>query len=462
MKRNRRLDIIEEDRAQTAAEHSERPHAASPATVDPSLNRRNDGPYQTHTPHVVGARPNEDTVSLNQRRANWGNLLWSDFTAQQPHSLVGSLTSVIAPGPRSERRATDTAFAAEPPLLPWPRGPLSDFVITTFGSRSGSVGLSPPITLDDPLDDDDFQLALYLCYELHYRDVANADLEWDPVLLSFRAELERVFVYRLRQFECPSSRGSGSLAASLDAMVEDVKVLDIGEYLELHATLDQLRAYCVHRSVSFLKCGDANSFGIARLKGGAKAAMAKIQFAEMGYGDASSMNSSHFAATMMALDLDPRHGAYVGHLPAASLAQMNLESLFGLHRRWRGALVGAVAVNKLSSVDLMDHCLHAMFRLDGSIAGANYFTNRMNSDAIHAFIARDQLVAGLVATDPEMSNDVLFGATAQLRLEENFERHALDAWSRGHSSLLPWGTHANGDVPHTVLTRRATTPSYES
>jgi len=299
---------------------------------------------------------------------------------------------------------------------------------------------SPAIDIDDPLDDDDFQLALYLCYELHYRDVTSADLEWDPVLLQFRSELERVFIYRLRQFACVSSRDSESLMATLDAMVEGTTTLDIGEFLEIHATLDQLREYCVHRSISFMKSGDANSFGIARLKGRAKAAMAKIQFAEMGYGDAKSMNSSHFAATMAALDLDPRHGAYVGQLPAASLAQVNLESLFGLHRRWRGALVGAVAVDKLSSVDLMDHCLHAMFRLDGSVAGANYFKHRLNSDAIHAFIARDQLVAGLVATDPGMADDVLFGATAQLRLEENFTLHALDAWSQGRSSLLPLAT----------------------
>jgi len=455
MKRNRRLDVIEENRAKNVAEHSERPHELPSAGTDSSANRRTNGPYQTHTPHVVGMRAEEDTTSLHQRRAGWGNLLWSDFTSQQPRHLDNSLSSVPVSTPRTERRSTDATPEGTQPLLPWPRGPLSDFVISTFGSRSDSVGLSPPIALNDPLDDDDFQLALYLCYELHYRDVANVDLEWDPVLLSFRAELERVFVYRLRQYECASSHEPSSLAKSLEEMVEDIKVRDIGEYLELHATLDQLREYCVHRSASFLKCGDANSFGIARLKGGAKAAMAKIQFAEMGYGDSGSMNSSHFAVTMMALDLDPRHGAYVGHLPAASLAQVNLESLFGLHRRWRGALVGAVVVNKLSSVDLMDHCLHAMFRLDGSVAGANYFNNRMNADAIHAFIARDQLIAGLVATDPEMANDVLFGATAQLRLEENFAQHALNAWSQDHSSLLPWGMPAHGDVPHTVINRRS-------
>lgn len=457
MRRNRRLDALEENYATSVAENSERPHPVPPVEADASAQRQSGGPYPAHTSHVIGTRTGEDIASLRERRANWGNLHWSDFTVQQPHNALSTGGSADARTERTEWRASDVADGAEPPLLPWPRGPLSDFVITTFSSHSDSVGLSPHVVLDDPLVDDDFQLALYLCYELHFRDVARTDLEWDPTLLSFRAELERVFVYRLRQFDCASSAHSTALGVSLDELLESADNRGIGEYLELHATLDQLREYCVHRSASCLKSGDANSFGIARLKGGAKAAMAKMQFADMGYGDARSMNSTHFAATMMALELDPRHGAYVGHLPAASLAQVNLESLFGLHRRWRGALVGAVVMNKLSSVDIMDHCLHAMFRLDGSVAGANYFSNRMNADAIHAFIARDQLVAGLVATDPQIADDVLFGATVQLRLEENFARHALDSWSAGRSSLLPWGTEAHDDVPHSVVVRRTTT-----
>jgi hypothetical protein len=42
------------------------------------------------------------------------------------------------------------------------------------------------------LSDDDLHLALYLCYELHYRGLAGVDVgwEWDPALLSFRAQLE--------------------------------------------------------------------------------------------------------------------------------------------------------------------------------------------------------------------------------------------------------------------------------
>ena len=62
-----------------------------------------------------------------------------------------------------------------------------------FDNRRAALGPTPPVAVVDALADDDLQLALYLCYELHYRGLAGADAdwEWDPALLGFRAELER-------------------------------------------------------------------------------------------------------------------------------------------------------------------------------------------------------------------------------------------------------------------------------
>ena len=47
----------------------------------------------------------------------------------------------------------------------------------------------------DPLVDDDLQLALYLCYELHYRGLPGVDArwEWEPSLLALRREWEELF-----------------------------------------------------------------------------------------------------------------------------------------------------------------------------------------------------------------------------------------------------------------------------
>ena len=80
-----------------------------------------------------------------------------------------------------------------PPALPSPRGVLSESV--TDALRDPPHGLSiEPDAADDVLGED-FQLALYLLYELHYRSFAGVDdgWEWEPTLLRERARLETAF-----------------------------------------------------------------------------------------------------------------------------------------------------------------------------------------------------------------------------------------------------------------------------
>ena len=48
--------------------------------------------------------------------------------------------------------------------------------------------------------DDDFQLALWACYELHYRgfDDVHENWQWHPAVIAFLGELERRWVASLR------------------------------------------------------------------------------------------------------------------------------------------------------------------------------------------------------------------------------------------------------------------------
>jgi hypothetical protein len=74
--------------------------------------------------------------------------------------------------------------------LPEVRGPFS---ATACALLNGSASAQPTTSLvvENATDDDDLQLALYLCYEMHYRGIEGVDdrAEWDPKVLSFRAEL---------------------------------------------------------------------------------------------------------------------------------------------------------------------------------------------------------------------------------------------------------------------------------
>ena len=51
------------------------------------------------------------------------------------------------------------------------------------------------------------------------------------------------------------------------------------------------------------------------------------------------------------LGLDDSYGACVGRLPGVTLAGVNLMSFFGLHRRWRGAIVGHLALFEMTSTE---------------------------------------------------------------------------------------------------------------
>ena len=73
------------------------------------------------------------------------------------------------------------------PALPPARGATSAFLIDAL--RRAPHALEPfarPPVEGDPLADDDLQLALYLCYELHYHGLDGVDerWEWEPSLLA--------------------------------------------------------------------------------------------------------------------------------------------------------------------------------------------------------------------------------------------------------------------------------------
>jgi hypothetical protein len=332
---------------------------------------------------------------------------------------------------------TNAARSSDWPVLPWARGPLSAAVISALQRPPGTFGPTPPISGIDALSDDDFSLALYLCYEVHYRAVTDAGWEWDPGLLTFRAELERAFVERLRdEVVDPRSRFPYEVVSALDELIRAAPGPSLSRYLLESGTLDQLREFCMHRSAYQLKEADPHTFGIPRLTGEAKAAMVEIQFEEYGSGVAAAMHSHLFGETMNALGLDPSYGSYVEVLPAATLATVNLVSMFALHRRWRGALVGHLAVFEMTSVEPMARYSRALARFGIGPEGRRFYDVHVTADERHAVIARDRMVAGLIGAEPELSADLLFGAAAVLMLEQRFASHLLDAWANNRSSLV--------------------------
>ena len=323
------------------------------------------------------------------------------------------------------------------PGLPQPRGPLSEILLDHLTRPPHALPPAPEGAVDHWADDD-LQLALYLCYELHYRGFEGVDprWEWHPDLLAFRSRLEDAFEAGLTELALvPTAPRTGCVESDLWSLVENARGPSLSGYVCERATLEQVRELAVHRSAYQLKEADPHTWAIPRLAGGSKAAMVQIQADEYGGGVEADMHASLFAVTMAELDLDPRYGAYLDWIPGPTLATVNLISLFGLHRRLRGALVGHLAVFEMTSVGPMGRYDAALARLGIGSRGRRFYQVHVEADVHHQHVASSDLAGRLGRDEPELADDILFGAQALMAVERQFSEHVLGCWAAGQPSL---------------------------
>ncbi len=323
--------------------------------------------------------------------------------------------------------------------LPSPRGPLSEQLFEALaGPVVEPLATPPAVDCDDPIADEDLQLALYVAYELHYTAIRGVDerWEWSPSLLSFRAALERPFEAAVAELVPPAEAAElESVGAALQRIAAEDPGPPLSRYLETQGTREQMLEHVVHRSAYQLKEADPHSWAIPRLSPRPKAAMLEVQFDEYGGGRAERMHSVLFAKAMAALGLDPEYGAYLDRWPGVTMATVNLLTGFGLHRRRRGAAVGHLAAFELTSSIPNRRYGNALRRLGCGDQVTHFYDEHVEADAVHENIAAWDLAGGLAADEPEVAADILFGARALLRVEARWARHLMDAWEGGGSSL---------------------------
>jgi hypothetical protein len=338
--------------------------------------------------------------------------------------------------------ATPAADPTPPParrtVPPQARGPASAILLDVLRRPPGTPMPLPVPRTADPLADDDLQLALYLCYELHYGALDGVDdrWEWDPGLLAFRAVLERAFERALRDAVRPPAAPPDGVGAALHALVAADDGPPLSRFVETRASAQQVRELVVHRSAYQLKEADPHSWAIARLSGPPKAALVEVQADEYGGGRAERIHATLFAKAMRALDLDPAYGAYLERLPGITLATVNLMSLCGLHRRLRGAIVGHLAAFEMTSSLPNRRYGNGLRRLGfDTVDATDFFDEHVEADAVHEQVAAWDLAGGLAAAEPELTPQIMWGAAALLAVEARWARHLLGAWERGESSL---------------------------
>ena len=327
--------------------------------------------------------------------------------------------------------------------LPTPRGPLSaalaDDLRAGRGVSAGTAELAASVAGEStgPLTDDDLQLTLAVCYELHYRGFDDVDdrWEWDPELLRLRAVLEARHTAALREAVSPVEVTAEPVDRQLTAVIAADDGPSLSRYLARSGSLEQWREYLALRSVYHLKEGDPHTWAIPRISGRSKAAMVEIQADEYGGGSPQRMHSQLFADLMRDLGLDDSYGALWDDAPAVAFASVNTMSLFGLHRRWRGACLGHLAAVEMTSSEPSRRYASGLRRLGFDERTTVFYDEHVEADAVHEQIASVDMCGSLVAEDPALTADVLFGAQCSLALDGLTAHHLLGAWEAGRSGL---------------------------
>ncbi|MBV9089060.1 MAG: iron-containing redox enzyme family protein [Mycobacteriaceae bacterium] len=328
------------------------------------------------------------------------------------------------------------ASTSAEPTLPRPLGPLSAAVLGQLAGTPSMAAVAAPVGDWDPYGLD-LQLALYTCYELHYRGFAGVDAawEWHPPLLALRAQLEDTFIDQVRR-DVGDVGGSDTAAAEMAALsVEPVDGEGPSYYLRDEGTWEQMCEYFVHRSLYHLKEADPHAWAIPRLTGQAKASFVAVEFDEYGGGRGEHVHQQLYADLLAAAGLDDSYLGYLDAVPGATLATVNLMSYFGLHRSMRAAAIGHFAATEITSSPGSRRLVDALERMGAPPACIRFYHEHVEADAVHEQIVRSDVVGDLVAREPHLDRMVVFGMRARDVVENRLADHIMARWRAGQTSL---------------------------
>ena len=221
----------------------------------------------------------------------------------------------------------------------------------------------------------------------------------------------------------------GDVADQLFELIAADSAPSAASFLHRDASRDQMLDFLRERSVQQLKESDPQSFALPRIDGPAKVALAELQYDEYGGGRPERLHSTMYADALTAAGLDSGYGAYIDEVSALSLAAANVMSLFGLNRRLRGAAMGHLAAFEATSSVPCRKIALGIERIGLPDAVAAYFHEHVEADAVHEQVAAHDICGAMVADDPTLHDDVLFGAASCLHLSALSGHELLQRWT---------------------------------
>ena len=281
----------------------------------------------------------------------------------------------------------------------------------------------------------DAALALWTLHQLHYRDLTGVpdDLEWDPQLLRLRGLLERELEQRLRSRFAPPT--GLSFVDDFFGWVAEHDGASIAAHVHRDATREQVLELTRMRSIYHLMETDPTAWVVPRLGVRAKAGLMELLYDEYGAGDPNRLHHHLYARGMEASGLDPSYGAYIDEAPLEILEQNNAQTLFGLHRRLRGAALGHLAAFEATSSLPSWRMVQGLERLGFPRELVDYYAEHVEADAVRAARGPRDLRRP-VRREPGLEADLWFGAFTALDLEDRVARSVLARWqTRGGGGM---------------------------
>ncbi len=136
-----------------------------------------------------------------------------------------------------------------------------------------------------------------------------------------------------------------------------------------------------------------------------------------------------------------------------TLRWANTMTLFGLHRRLRGAAIGHLAALEMTSSLPNRRYGNGLRRLGFDSVTTDFFDEHVEADAVHEQIALYDLAVATSVAEPELTGDIVFGAAAAIATDNDVAAHLLEAWADGRSSLRQFPTTTDGVVHDLVNSR---------
>jgi hypothetical protein len=131
---------------------------------------------------------------------------------------------------------------------------------------------------------------------------------------------------------------------------------------------------------------------------------------------------------MESVGLRSEYGAYVDDALPATLELNNALTMFGQHRRLRGAAMGHLAAFEMTSSLPARKISQGLTRLGLDGAMVAYYDEHVEADAIHEQVAAHDICGTLAEDEPDQVEPIMFGAFTCLDLESRVAVELFDVW----------------------------------